>query len=61
MVVATEDNLAATSIALEAFDRAAEPKRLELIEGHHFDPYEGAGFEQAARAAREFLLEHLKG
>jgi len=59
MVVASEDRLADTKIALEAFERAGEPKQIEMISGHHFTPYEGAGFLQASKAARDFLAKHL--
>jgi uncharacterized protein len=59
MVVASDDRLAPTSGALKAFERAGEPKRLELIEGDHFVVYHGAGFERAAPVMRDFLLEHL--
>jgi fermentation-respiration switch protein FrsA (DUF1100 family) len=59
MVVATEDRLAETAVALAAFERAQEPKRLELIVGHHFVPYTGAAFAQAAGAARDFFLDYL--
>jgi fermentation-respiration switch protein FrsA (DUF1100 family) len=60
MVVATEDRLAETAVAEAAFARAGEPKRLAMIEGHHFDPYDGEGFERAAGAARDFFVEHLQ-
>lgn len=59
MVVASEDRLAPTDLALATFERAGEPKRLELVAGDHFVPYDGAGFAQASKAMREFLLEHL--
>ena len=51
MVVASDDNLAATDVALAAFERAGEPKSLELIDGHHFVPYDGEPFTRAATAA----------
>ncbi len=60
MVVASEDRLAETAITLDAFERASEPKRLELIAGHHFVPYTGAAFTQASSAARDFFLQHLR-
>jgi hypothetical protein len=60
MVVATEDRLAETAVAQAAFARAGEPKRLQMVPGHHFDPYDGACFEQAAKAARDFFAEHLR-
>lgn len=59
MVVASEDRLAATDLALASFERAAEPKRLELVAGDHFAPYAGEAFAQASQAMREFLLEQL--
>jgi len=59
LVVATEDRLAETSIALAAFERAGEPKRLVTISGHHFAPYAGAEFQQAASAACDFFREFL--
>jgi fermentation-respiration switch protein FrsA (DUF1100 family) len=61
MVVATEDRLADRAVALASFERAKEPKRLEMIAGHHFAPYEGPELEQAAGAARDFFVEHLLG
>lgn len=55
MVVATDDRLAATDVALDAFARASEPKQLVTIEGHHFAPYSGAAFETASNAMCEFV------
>jgi fermentation-respiration switch protein FrsA (DUF1100 family) len=59
MVVATDDNLAATDVALAAFERAGEPKALDLIEGHHFVPYDGDAFTRAATRARDFFVDSL--
>jgi fermentation-respiration switch protein FrsA (DUF1100 family) len=59
MVVATQDRLAATDVSRAAFARAFEPKRLEMVPGHHFDPYDDPCFEQAANAARDFFVQHL--
>jgi fermentation-respiration switch protein FrsA (DUF1100 family) len=59
MVVAAEDRLAETAVTLAAFARAQEPKRLELIAGHHFAPYTGDAFVRASGAARDFFLEYL--
>jgi hypothetical protein len=59
MVVATEDRVAEASVALEAFERAGEPKRLAKIPGHHFVAYAGAELQQAATAARDFFREFL--
>jgi len=59
MVVADDDRVADAGIALAAFERAREPKRLVRVPGHHFAPYAGPAFERAAGAARDFLLEFL--
>jgi uncharacterized protein len=59
MVVATEDNLAATDVALAAYERAGEPKALELVDGHHFVPYDGDAFTRASTRARDFFLDAL--
>jgi fermentation-respiration switch protein FrsA (DUF1100 family) len=59
MVVASEDRLAATDVAITAYSRAGQPKRLELLEGDHFVDYDGPAFDKASAAMREFLLEHL--
>ncbi len=59
MVVATHDVVASTEVALAAFERARSPKRLALVDGHHFVDYQGDGFEHAAAVMVDFLLEHL--
>lgn len=59
MVVASEDRLAPTDIAITSYSRAGQPKRLELLDGDHFVDYEGAAFDKACATMREFLLEHL--
>jgi fermentation-respiration switch protein FrsA (DUF1100 family) len=41
MIVATRDTTSLTDLALAAYERALEPKRLMMIEGGHFDPYLG--------------------
>jgi fermentation-respiration switch protein FrsA (DUF1100 family) len=58
-VVATRDHLAETALALEAFARAREPKRIEMIDGDHFAAYHGEGFRRASSVSRDFLLECL--
>lgn len=59
MIVATEDRVAGTEAALAAFERAGEPKRLEMVVGDHFVVYHGSGFKQASGAARDFLVDVL--
>ena len=59
MVVATEDRLASTAVALDAFARAPEPKQLEMVSGDHFVAYEDEGFAQAAVVVRDFFDQYL--
>src|SRR4029453_13210611 len=58
MVVAAGDHLTPVDLALEAYQRAREPKRLVLLPGGHFDAYV-KDFETASGAARDWFLEHL--
>jgi fermentation-respiration switch protein FrsA (DUF1100 family) len=58
MVVALNDTITLTDLALAGYERALEPKRLELIPGGHFDPYL-SGFTQSSRAAVKWFGEHL--
>ncbi len=59
MVVAREDRMTITDLALAAYERALEPKRLVLIPGGHFDPYLD-GFPQAEAAATAWFSAHLR-
>ncbi|HEV8165945.1 MAG TPA: alpha/beta hydrolase [Actinomycetota bacterium] len=58
MVVAAGDHLTPTDLAVEAFQRAREPKKLVLLPGGHFDAYV-KDFAAASGAARDWFLEHL--
>src|ERR1700758_1856052 len=58
MVVASNDKLTVADLALAAYERALEPKRLALIPGGHFDPYLGQ-FSLAEAAATGWFREHL--
>ena len=58
MIVASEDSITPTSIALAAFAMAHEPKQLVLIAGHHYRPYIEA-FAQTSRAACDWFVKHL--
>ncbi|MFF4401926.1 hypothetical protein [Streptomyces sp. NPDC001480] len=58
MVVALGDAVTVTDLALAAYERALEPKRLQLIPGGHFDPY-ARQFDRASGAARAWFREHL--
>jgi uncharacterized protein len=58
MVVASNDKVTVADLALAAYERALEPKRLALIPGGHFDPYLDE-FRVAEAAATEWFREHL--
>jgi len=58
MVVGTHDTITLTDLALEAYERAHEPKKLVMIPGGHFDPYL-SGFERSSGAATAWFREHL--
>jgi fermentation-respiration switch protein FrsA (DUF1100 family) len=59
MVVASEDRVADAAVALAAYERAPEPKRLVVIDGNHFAPYSGEALATASEAARDFFAEFL--
>jgi fermentation-respiration switch protein FrsA (DUF1100 family) len=58
MVVAALDHLTPSDLALEAYQRAREPKKLVLLPDAHFDAYVKA-FDAASGAARDWFLGHL--
>jgi hypothetical protein len=58
LVVAAGDHLTVSDLALDAFERAREPKRLELLPGGHFDAYV-ADFDRSSGAARDWFAQHL--
>jgi len=58
MIVAEDDDITPTAIALDAYARAREPKRLVRIAGHHYRPYLEA-FADSSRAACAWFVEHL--
>jgi len=58
MVVAAGDHLVPSDLALEAYQRAREPKRLVLLPGGHFDAYV-KDFDTASGAARDWFFQHL--
>ncbi len=58
MVVATDDAVTPTDLALSAYEKAGQPKALEMVSGGHFDAYV-RGFAQASGAARDWFVTHL--
>ena len=58
MVVALGDVLTVADLALGAYERALEPKRLVSLPGGHFDVYV-KDFEASAGPATEWFTQHL--
>lgn len=58
MVVALADTITVTDLALAAYQRALEPKKLVTIQGGHFDPYLSQ-FHVSSAAAVAWFHEHL--
>ena len=58
MVVAMRDTITVTDLALAAYERALQPKRLVTIQGGHFDAYLSQ-FRQSSVAALDWFREHL--
>lgn len=58
MLVAERDHIAVTDLALKAYAQALEPKRLVMLKGGHFDPYQ-AELPTASREAVDWFRKHL--
>ena len=58
MIVASDDELVPSHLALAAYEDARQPKRLVIIRGGHFDAYVD-GFEQSSGPAVAWFVEHL--
>jgi fermentation-respiration switch protein FrsA (DUF1100 family) len=58
MVVALADTITVTDVALAAYERALEPKKLVTIPGGHFDPYLSQ-FPTSSTAAIDWFRTHL--
>ncbi len=58
MVVAENDVITPTDLALAAYERAVEPKRLKIVKRGHFDAYRSE-FEATSSAARDWFVQHL--
>jgi fermentation-respiration switch protein FrsA (DUF1100 family) len=56
MTVAENDVLTPTDLAIEAYSRALEPKKLNILSGlGHFEAYSGPHFERNAGVQVEWL------
>jgi fermentation-respiration switch protein FrsA (DUF1100 family) len=58
MLPAQNDVLTPTELAIAAYEKAREPKKLLLLPGGHFDAYVD-GFDVSGPAARDWFVEHL--
>ena len=58
MIVALHDTITVADLALAAYERALQPKKLVTIAGGHFDPYLDR-FAEAGGATRGWFTEHL--
>ena len=61
MTVAKNDAVTPTTLALEAYSRALEPKQLQILPGGHFDAYTGFNFDRNVKTQVEFLRKQLCG
>ncbi|MFO1318436.1 MAG: alpha/beta hydrolase [Burkholderiales bacterium] len=59
MVVAEDDRLTPTDLALEAYGRAREPKKLVIFKGGHFDAYVEPAFNTTAGEATAWFRQWL--
>lgn len=58
LVVAMSDTITVTDLALAAYEKALQPKKLVTIPGGHFDPYLDQ-FAASSSAAVAWFIEHL--
>ncbi|MEW6636151.1 MAG: alpha/beta hydrolase [Actinomycetota bacterium] len=58
LAVAENDILTPTDLAISAYERAREPKKLVILPGGHFDAYT-TGFDESAGAAADWFRQHL--
>lgn len=58
MIVGKTDYVTPTDLALQAYSSALEPKKLELLEGGHFDPYVKY-FSTSSTEATQWFMKHL--
>jgi len=60
MIVPLDDTMTPAEDAIEAYDRALEPKQLITVAGTHYAVY-GEQFETTSTAARDWFVTHLAG
>jgi fermentation-respiration switch protein FrsA (DUF1100 family) len=60
MIVASDDIVTPTAEQRQAFTRAGPPKKLVVVQGRHFDAYQGSAFTKFATPAVKWFLQHLR-
>jgi len=60
LMPAQKDVLTPTDLAIAAYEKAREPKKLQILPGGHFDAYVD-GFDVAGPTARDWFVQHLGG
>ena len=55
MIVMDRDAQAMTDLELEAYEKAREPKELQMLKGGHFDLFSEGIFEKAVEKQIDFL------
>ncbi len=60
LAVAEGDHLVVVDLALEAYEKALEPKKLLILPGGHFEAYTGEAFKVNSAAQRDWFVQHLK-
>ncbi|TCK21905.1 alpha/beta hydrolase [Pseudonocardia endophytica] len=58
LLVARNDVLTPTELAIGAYENAREPKKLVILPGGHFDAYVD-GFDQSSGPATDWFVQHL--
>jgi uncharacterized protein len=60
MIIASHDIITPTEDEKSMFELAKTTKKLIVVEGGHFDAYQGAGFEKFCQPAVEWFTKYLK-
>lgn len=58
LLPAQNDVLTPTELAIAAYEKAHEPKRMQILPGGHFDAYV-EGFDTSGPVARDWFVQHL--
>jgi fermentation-respiration switch protein FrsA (DUF1100 family) len=58
LLPAQHDVLTPTDLAIAAYEKAREPKKLQILPGGHFDAYV-KGFDVSGPVARDWFIQHL--